>query len=245
MRNMSKQCEIVRDILPLYVDGACSEASTEMIKEHLETCADCRAIYEQMCSHTNEDILQKEKDGVIARHEKTEKKKSRRRIVFVSVFVASVCLVLCIMLHYFPVYRLVQFGPSVFSDYYSYDQITKALYIGSAADRKEVQAVLRLADKAFHDTRHTRAENEEEYGLLSRYATPTDSYDNVAFVEYSLELLSAHLDDDEGWIWVYYSSEAFDHDGNSVCGSWRIPSLWKVEKNDTGEWVVVQIREHP
>lgn len=242
---MSKQCEIVRDILPLYVDGACSEASTEMIKEHLETCADCRAIYEQMCSHTNEDILQKEKDGVIARHEKTEKKKSRRRIVFVSVFVASVCLVLCIMLHYFPVYRLVQFGPSVFSDYYSYDQITKALYIGSAADRKEVQAVLRLADKAFHDTRHTRAENEEEYGLLSRYATPTDSYDNVAFVEYSLELLSAHLDDDEGWIWVYYSSEAFDHDGNSVCGSWRIPSLWKVEKNDTGEWVVVQIREHP
>lgn len=242
---MSKQCEIVQDILPLYVDGACSEASTEMIKEHLETCADCRAIYEQMCSHTNEDILQKEKDGVIARHEKTEKKKSRRRIVFVSVFVASVCLVLCIMLHYFPVYRLVQFGPSVFSDYYSYDQITKALYIGSAADRKEAQAVLRLADKAFHDTRHTRAENEEEYGLLSRYATPTDSYDNVAFVEYSLELLSAHLDDDEGWIWVYYSSEAFDHDGNSVCGSWRIPSLWKVEKNDTGEWVVVQIREHP
>ncbi|MCQ4727643.1 zf-HC2 domain-containing protein, partial [Anaerotignum faecicola] len=24
---MSKQCDIVRDILPLYVDGACSEAS--------------------------------------------------------------------------------------------------------------------------------------------------------------------------------------------------------------------------
>lgn len=88
---MSKQCEIVRDILPLYVDGACSEASVEMIKEHLETCADCRAIYEQMCSHTSEDILQKEKDGVIARHEKTEKKKSRRRIVFVSVLSVVLC----------------------------------------------------------------------------------------------------------------------------------------------------------
>ena len=78
MRNMSKQCEIVQDLLPLYVDGACSEASAEMIKEHLETCADCRAIYEQMRSHTNEDILQKEKDGVIARREKTEKKKSNK-----------------------------------------------------------------------------------------------------------------------------------------------------------------------
>ncbi|WP_447581741.1 zf-HC2 domain-containing protein, partial [Anaerotignum faecicola] len=27
MKSMSKQCDIVRDILPLYVDGACSEAS--------------------------------------------------------------------------------------------------------------------------------------------------------------------------------------------------------------------------
>ena len=36
---MSKQCDIVRDILPLYVDGACSEASAEMVKEHLNACA--------------------------------------------------------------------------------------------------------------------------------------------------------------------------------------------------------------
>ena len=88
---MTKQCEIVQDLLPLYVDGACSEASAEMIKEHLETCADCRAIYEQMRSHTNEDILQKEKDGVIARREKTEKKKSRKRIVLVSALSIVLC----------------------------------------------------------------------------------------------------------------------------------------------------------
>ena len=82
---MSKQCEIVQDLLPLYVDGACSEASAEMINEHLQTCADCRAIYEQMLSHTNEDILKQEKNGIIERHEKVEKKKSRRRIILVSV----------------------------------------------------------------------------------------------------------------------------------------------------------------
>ena len=39
MKSMSKQCDIVRDILPLYVDGACSEASAEMVKEHLNACA--------------------------------------------------------------------------------------------------------------------------------------------------------------------------------------------------------------
>ena len=50
---MSKQCDIVRDILPLYVDGACSEASAEMVKEHLNACADCNAIYQKLLSHTS------------------------------------------------------------------------------------------------------------------------------------------------------------------------------------------------
>lgn len=88
---MNKQCEIVQDLLPLYVDGACSEASAEMIKEHLETCSDCNAIYQQMCSHTNEDILQKEKDGVINRHERKEKKKSRRNIILAVLLSVIIC----------------------------------------------------------------------------------------------------------------------------------------------------------
>lgn len=53
---MSKQCDIVRDILPLYVDGACSEASAEMVKEHLNACADCNAIYQKLLSHTSEPL---------------------------------------------------------------------------------------------------------------------------------------------------------------------------------------------
>lgn len=32
---MNKQCEIIRDLLPLYMDGACSESSAQMIEEHL------------------------------------------------------------------------------------------------------------------------------------------------------------------------------------------------------------------
>jgi hypothetical protein len=147
-----------------------------------------------------------------------------------------------LLLHFFPFYRIAEIS---LNDYYTEDQMKMALYIGSASDREEVISVLLLANKAFNDVRHTRAENEEEYGLLARYATPTDSYEDAAFNEHSLDLWSAHLDENEGWIWVYYSSETFDHNGKSICGSWRIPSLWQVEKNENGEWVVVQIREHP
>ena len=146
------------------------------------------------------------------------------------------------MLHFFPVYRIAQIS---LNDYYSKDQMKMALYIGSASDREEVISVLLLANKAFNDVRHTRAENEEAYGLLARYATPTDSYEGAAFNEHSLDMWSAHLDENEGWIWVYYSSETFDCNGKSICGSWRVPSLWKVEKNEAGEWKVVGIREQP
>lgn len=122
---------------------------------------------------------------------------------------------------------------------------TKAVRKRFCKKAYRVTTVMRLADKAFSDVWHTSTENEAAYGLLSRYATDTDYYGDLAFNEHSLELWSAHLGEDEGWIWVYYSSETFDHDGNIACGSWGIPSLWKVEKNDADEWVVVPIREHP
>ena len=35
-------CEVVQDLLPLYVDGALKRGSMELVKEHLKTCADCR-----------------------------------------------------------------------------------------------------------------------------------------------------------------------------------------------------------
>ena len=41
-------CELIRDLLPLYVDGLTSEASNREIKEHLETCGSCRERYERM-----------------------------------------------------------------------------------------------------------------------------------------------------------------------------------------------------
>jgi hypothetical protein len=171
---------------------------------------------------------------------KAARKKFRKRAYRTAAVIAAAFLAVCVLLHFFPVYRILDIG----FHYYSGGQIAMVLSIGSGSDRSEAQAVLRLADQAFSDTRHTRAENEEAYGLLARYATNTDSYDNAAFNTHSLELWSAHLGENEGWIWVYYSSETFNHDGSTARGSWRVPSLWKVEKSDTGEWVVVQILEH-
>ena len=247
---MKNECSVVRDILPLYLENMVSEETAESIKEHLENCPECAAEFEAMKSgKTVEKIgeeVQSDFEAEVLKSIKNIRKKFRKKVLRVGGIIAAILAAILIagsvLLHLFPIYRIAEIS---LNDYYSKDQMKMALYIGSASDREEVISVLLLANKAFNDVRHTRAENEEAYGLLARYATPTDSYEGAAFNEHSLELWSAHLDENEGWIWVYYSSETFDHNGKSICGSWRIPSLWKVEKNETGEWVVVDIREHP
>jgi hypothetical protein len=36
------QCDIIKDLLPLYVDNVCSEASRKMVEAHLAECGNCR-----------------------------------------------------------------------------------------------------------------------------------------------------------------------------------------------------------
>lgn len=42
-------CNVIKDLLPLYVDECCSEESTGLVDEHLDICENCRKMYNQMC----------------------------------------------------------------------------------------------------------------------------------------------------------------------------------------------------
>lgn len=39
---MSKECSIVKDLIPLYLDQVCSQESTEFVEEHIKSCTACR-----------------------------------------------------------------------------------------------------------------------------------------------------------------------------------------------------------
>lgn len=41
-------CDIVKDLLPNYIEGLTSQRSNEYVKEHLETCNECKESYESM-----------------------------------------------------------------------------------------------------------------------------------------------------------------------------------------------------
>lgn len=58
-------CDIVKDLLPLYVDGVLSENSKDYVDTHLKDCEDCKKEYLQMTKNieipmdTNKEILDK------------------------------------------------------------------------------------------------------------------------------------------------------------------------------------------
>jgi hypothetical protein len=39
-------CNVIKDLIPLYIDGCCSEESATLVRTHIENCKDCRALYE-------------------------------------------------------------------------------------------------------------------------------------------------------------------------------------------------------
>lgn len=41
-------CNVIRDLIPLYLDECCSEESRLLVEEHTAQCADCKALLEEV-----------------------------------------------------------------------------------------------------------------------------------------------------------------------------------------------------
>lgn len=160
----------------------------------------------------------------------------------VAIFSTIVILIILIVIN-FPIYRLTTFLG--LHNYYSWEEMQKVMYIGTPWDRAAAEDVMNLANKAFSDCRHSKIENENKYGKLSVYASSIETYPDAVQTEYSLKLWSAHFGEKEGYLWVYYSQEGLDNNGEMVFESVGVASLWKVNKDAKGNWVVIEIKEHP
>ena len=56
----NKECDIVQDLLPLYYDKACSEASCSFVEKHMAGCSDCQKIYNELQENNVDEVLAKE-----------------------------------------------------------------------------------------------------------------------------------------------------------------------------------------
>ena len=52
---MKKECSVVQDVLPLYLENMVSEGTKVFVEEHLENCSDCTAEWERLKSEKQMD----------------------------------------------------------------------------------------------------------------------------------------------------------------------------------------------
>ena len=97
---MKISCNIIEDLLPLYVDDAVSEDSRQLVEEHLKECASCRKIQEEIIRENQFSLEQRKlsaderKKAEIRSLKKIRSNIRRKRILSVvlsAVLVLGVC----------------------------------------------------------------------------------------------------------------------------------------------------------
>lgn len=73
---MKLNCNVIRDLLPLYADQICSQESRVLVDEHLAQCRDCSALLQQMCDAEIEIGLKAEAENVLRHQTSFFKRKS-------------------------------------------------------------------------------------------------------------------------------------------------------------------------
>lgn len=99
-------CSIVKDLLPLYVEGLTNEENNILIKQHLSECEDCRKIFEEIKSelyvNSNRDkSCNDKKETATVDYLKRTNKKRKHWITFGIVMALALCLSLAVVNHLF------------------------------------------------------------------------------------------------------------------------------------------------
>ena len=137
---MKHECSIVRDLLPLYAEGMLSQESTAFVKEHLESCDDCRAAYhgeETPAGGVPADTAKErsEEVGVL----RTLKRKLRKQTWCIIAITAAVVLLVTLMLRLNPIDYLAAISSN---ERYTFSDRMALLFKGGYSDQDAAEAVL-------------------------------------------------------------------------------------------------------
>lgn len=98
---MKISCEIIRDLLPVYHDGVCSNESRQMIEEHLSECENCRAELKAMDDMLIIPDKKQNLAGAEAVKELSKKwKKGMFKSLLKGIFITLVVVILFILVLY-------------------------------------------------------------------------------------------------------------------------------------------------
>ncbi len=75
------KCEMIRDLLPLYIDGLTSEESNKEIEKHLKSCKECQLYYKEMTGEIQSPARISDEELKDVELIKKVKRKNRRKFI--------------------------------------------------------------------------------------------------------------------------------------------------------------------
>ena len=163
------KCEIIRDLLPSYIDGLTSNESNFEIEEHLNNCKQCKEVFEEMKSEITAENIEVNKEKI-----KPFKKLNKRVLQSVLITLASCLLAVGVYFYFFGI------GWNVSSDnlkiIYSYDdsvilidfELTDGKVLNSWIDSEQSYPIIKFTE-CFSSVLDDRGENPNEFSYGIHY----------------------------------------------------------------------------
>lgn len=151
---MKYTCGVIKDLLPLYLDGVCSEESKKAIETHLSECSDCKEFYTAMreADRMEIDTRSAERERQKAASFQTVKKKLLRKQIIAAF--ASVAVLVVI------VFAAVNILKSAAVDVVEYeDNISVSMADGSIIGRLQGSRINQMRCKRVTVTTEGQEEN--------------------------------------------------------------------------------------
>lgn len=162
----------------------------------------------------------------------------KRIICFVAVLLLSTIFLCSCRSKYYRDYQAEFFGDR-------YDEINYSCF---PEDKEELEPVLKLAEKAFSAFPKNEKEAKKEFGELYLYTNYPDDPDNPdekpVTENHEIHFITGKANGDSGYIWLNYSRENYNADGEQLEGSADINTRWELKKKN-GEWTVTSTLEAP
>lgn len=104
---MNKNCGLINDLIPLYVDDICSEESKMMVEEHIATCESCRDELKKMKSNLTLPL------NVNGSDVKGFKKFVKKKIWIKTIAIVAVLVILLVVANLAVTLRFSEIWPKV------------------------------------------------------------------------------------------------------------------------------------
>lgn len=142
-------CEIIRDLLPGYIDGILSESGTAAVCSHLESCSECRDYYETMKEQIGKET-ELEEHLVLDGFRRINRRTRHLKIAFITVSGLFAALAISVFLVLFVIGKPVPTSVITISDS-SYDMEQESLTVTGSLSYTSFHISRVVVEESKHD----------------------------------------------------------------------------------------------